>query len=81
MAARLKAAGFAAEDIQLLAPSGNARKGNLIARLHGTGKQRPILLLAHLDVVEARKEDWSPDLDPFKWIERDGLRLWSGLYR
>ena len=73
MAARLKAAGFRAEDVQVLVHPGNARKGNLVARLRGTGKQRPILLLAHLDVVEARKEDWSPDLDPFKWIERDGF--------
>ena len=73
MAARLKAAGFPAEDVQVLVHPGNARKGNLVARLRGTGKQRPILLLAHLDVVEAKKEDWSPDLDPFKWIERDGF--------
>ncbi|MDT4966872.1 MAG: hypothetical protein QOJ64_1609 [Acidobacteriota bacterium] len=73
MAARLKAAGFPAEDVQVLVHPGNARKGNLVARLRGTGKQRPILLLAHLDVVEALKEDWSPDLDPFKWIERDGF--------
>ncbi len=73
MAARLKAAGFPAEDVQVLVHPGNARKGNLVARLRGTGKRRPILLLAHLDVVEAKKEDWSPDLDPFKWIERDGF--------
>ena len=73
MAARLKAAGFPTEDVQVLVHPGNERKGNLIARLRGTGKQRPILLLAHLDVVEARREDWSPDLDPFKWIERDGF--------
>ncbi|MDQ2920819.1 MAG: M20/M25/M40 family metallo-hydrolase [Acidobacteriota bacterium] len=78
MAARLKAAGFPAEDVQVLVPPGNARKGNLVARLRGTGKQRPILLLAHLDVVEARKEDWSPDLDPFKWIERDGFLYGRG---
>ncbi len=71
MAARLKAAGFPAADVQVLTPPDNARKGNLVARLHGTGKQRPILLLAHLDVVEARKADWSPELDPFKLIERD----------
>ncbi len=73
MAARLKAAGFPAVDVQVLVPPGNARKGNLVARLHGTGQQRPLLLLAHLDVVEARKEDWSPELDPFKLLERDGF--------
>ena len=47
-----------------------ARKGNLVARLRGTGARKPILLLAHLDVVPARREDWS--VDPFKLIEKDG---------
>jgi acetylornithine deacetylase/succinyl-diaminopimelate desuccinylase-like protein len=44
----------------------------LVVRLRGRGEGKPILLLAHLDVVEAKKEDWSPDLDPFKLIEKDG---------
>jgi len=69
MAARLRAAGFPEADVQVLGP--NARKGNLVARLRGRGEGRPILLLAHLDVVEARKEDWAPDLDPFVFVERD----------
>jgi acetylornithine deacetylase/succinyl-diaminopimelate desuccinylase-like protein len=68
MAARLRAAGFPAEDIQVLGP--NPRKGNLIARLRGTGNHKPLLLLAHLDVVEALREDWS--FDPFKFFEKDG---------
>lgn len=72
MAARLKAAGFADGDAQVLVHPGNARKGNLVARLRGTGARKPLLLLAHLDVVEARKEDWSDNLDPFKLTERDG---------
>jgi len=72
VAARLRAAGFAADDVQVIVHPGNARKGNVVARLRGTGARKPILLLAHLDVVEAKKEDWSPDLDPFKLIERDG---------
>jgi len=71
MAARLKAAGFPDADVQVLGP--NPRKGNLVARLRGRGTGKPILLLAHLDVVEARKEDWSPDLDPFAFTERDGF--------
>ena len=50
MAARLKAAGFSAADIQVLGP--HPRKGNLVARLRGTGTRKPLLLLAHLDVVE-----------------------------
>jgi acetylornithine deacetylase/succinyl-diaminopimelate desuccinylase-like protein len=68
MAARLKAAGFAASDLQVLGP--DPRKGNLVARLRGTGQQKPLLLLAHLDVVEAKREDWS--VDPFTLLEKDG---------
>ena len=68
MARRLLAAGFPAADVQVLAPA--PRKGNLVARLRGTGARRPILLLAHLDVVEARREDWT--VEPFKLLERDG---------
>ena len=70
MAARLKAAGFPEADVRVLGPNG--RKGNLVARLRGRGTSRPILLLAHLDVVEANKADWSPDIDPFTLLERDG---------
>jgi acetylornithine deacetylase/succinyl-diaminopimelate desuccinylase-like protein len=73
MAARLRAAGFAAEDVRVLVHPGNARKGNLVARFRGTGARRPIALLAHIDVVEARKEDWSDGLDPFKLTEREGF--------
>jgi len=68
MAARLKAAGFPAADVQVLAP--HPRKGNLVARYRGSGGGKPLLLLAHLDVVEARREDWS--FDPFKLTEKDG---------
>ena len=68
MAARLKAAGFPASAVQVLGPQ--PRKGNLVARLPGSGAGRPILLLAHLDVVEAQREDWS--VDPFKFLEREG---------
>jgi acetylornithine deacetylase/succinyl-diaminopimelate desuccinylase-like protein len=69
MAARLKAAGYPEGDVQIVGPG--PRNRNLIARLHGTGARPPILFLAHLDVVEARREDWS--MDPFKLIERDGF--------
>src|SRR4029453_12296764 len=68
MAGRLKAAGFPAADVQVLAP--DPRKGNLVARLRGTGGRKPLLLLAHLDVVEAKREDWS--FDPFTFLEKDG---------
>jgi acetylornithine deacetylase/succinyl-diaminopimelate desuccinylase-like protein len=68
MAARLKAAGMADADIHVFSPA--PRKGNLVARLHGTGARKPILLLAHLDVVPASREDWS--VDPFKLTAKDG---------
>jgi acetylornithine deacetylase/succinyl-diaminopimelate desuccinylase-like protein len=68
MAARLRAAGLEAADVQVLGP--DPRKGNLVARLRGTGQRRPLLLLAHLDVVEARREDWS--FDPFVFREEGG---------
>jgi len=68
MAERLKAAGFPAADVQVLGP--DPRKGNLVARYRGTGARRPLLLLAHLDVVEARREDWTTD--PFTFVEQDG---------
>ena len=68
MAQRLLDAGFAKEDVQILGP--NDRKGNLVARLHGTGRAKPILFIGHLDVVEAKRSDWTTD--PFQFVEKDG---------
>jgi acetylornithine deacetylase/succinyl-diaminopimelate desuccinylase-like protein len=70
MAKRLLDAGFAAKDVQVLGP--NERKGNLVARLRGMGAGglKPILIIGHLDVVEARREDWTTD--PFQFVEKDG---------
>jgi acetylornithine deacetylase/succinyl-diaminopimelate desuccinylase-like protein len=68
MAARFKAAGFPDADVRVLGPS--AKKGNLVVRYRGIGAKRPMILLAHLDVVEAKREDWS--LDPFVLTEKDG---------
>jgi len=67
-AARLKAAGFPDSDIAL----GGAidKKGNIVVRYHGTGARKPLLLLAHTDVVEAKREDWT--LDPFVLTEKEG---------
>src|SRR3954464_12768178 len=75
MAARLRGAGFPASDVQVLVPA-NPKKGNLVARLHGSGKEKPLLLLAHLDVVEAKREDWS--MDPFVLTEKDGYYYGRG---
>jgi acetylornithine deacetylase/succinyl-diaminopimelate desuccinylase-like protein len=74
MADRLRTAGFSDDDIKVLGP--HPRKGNLVARLRGTGERRPLLLLAHIDVVEARREDWS--FDPFKFLEKDGYYYGRG---
>src|SRR6202795_4594914 len=68
MAARLRAGGFADADVHAFSPG--PRKGNLVARLRGTGARKPILLVAHIDVVPAPREDWSTD--PFKLVEQDG---------
>jgi acetylornithine deacetylase/succinyl-diaminopimelate desuccinylase-like protein len=68
MAARLRTAGFPSADVQMLVPE--PRHGNLVARLRGNGGKKPLILLAHLDVVEARREDWSTD--PFKLVETGG---------
>ncbi len=69
VAARLLAAGFPTADVQVLVP--HPKKGNLVARLRGSGEEPPILLLGHLDVVEARREDWS--VDPFRFLEKNGF--------
>lgn len=68
MAKRLLDAGYPEKDIHLAGP--DPRKKNLVVRLRGTGQRAPILFIGHLDVVEARREDWS--MDPFTFIEQDG---------
>jgi acetylornithine deacetylase/succinyl-diaminopimelate desuccinylase-like protein len=72
IAARFRAAGFPAADVFVGGPQ--PAKGNLVVRYRGRGAsgRKPILLMAHLDVVDAKKEDWSPDLDPFRFTEKDG---------
>ncbi len=69
MGKRLLDAGFPAGDVQVL--SSGPRKGNLVARLRGAGAKKPMLLMAHMDVVEARREDWA--FDPFTLQEADGF--------
>jgi acetylornithine deacetylase/succinyl-diaminopimelate desuccinylase-like protein len=70
MAKRLLDAGFAKADVAVLGP--NDRKGNMVARYRGRPgtKLKPILIIGHTDVVEARREDWSTD--PFKFVEKEG---------
>ncbi|HYL70068.1 MAG TPA: M20/M25/M40 family metallo-hydrolase [Candidatus Dormibacteraeota bacterium] len=74
LAQRFRDAGFPAADLALLGP--DERKKNLVVRLHGSGAHRPVLLIGHLDVVEARREDWTTD--PYKLVEKDGYYYGRG---
>src|SRR5215467_993719 len=69
MAKRLRDAGFPENDVIVMGP--NSRKGNMIARLHGTGAHKPVLLIGHLDVVEAKRSHWTTS--PFPFIQKDWL--------
>jgi acetylornithine deacetylase/succinyl-diaminopimelate desuccinylase-like protein len=69
MALRLRAGGFADKDIALI-EGAHPKRGNLVVRLRGSGAHRPVLIIGHLDVVEARRDDWS--FDPFVFTEKDG---------
>jgi acetylornithine deacetylase/succinyl-diaminopimelate desuccinylase-like protein len=69
---RLKAAGFGADDLQVVIPDGKPDDGNIVARIHAKNPaKKGVLLLAHIDVVDARREDW--ERDPFKLIEENGF--------
>ena len=74
MAKRLRDAGYPTEDIVLMGPE--PRHGNMVARLHGTGAHKPVLLIGHLDVVEAKRSDRTTD--PFQFIEKDGYYYGRG---
>ena len=77
MAKRFKDAGIPDSDVFVGGP--RPEKYNVVARIHGRNSSRkPLILLAHLDVVEAVKTDWSPDLDPFVFTERDGYYYGRG---
>jgi len=66
----LMEAGFSASDVVLVAPTDHPTKGNVVVRYHGKGSAKPVLFLGHLDVVDAKSEDWS--VEPFKLTEKDG---------
>ncbi len=72
MAAHLKAAGFPDSDVKVVVPPDRPKDGNLVAWINGSDTAlKPVLLLAHIDVVEAKREDWKRD--PFKLVEEDGF--------
>src|SRR5581483_8415119 len=64
-------AGFPASDVTFIAPPDHPTKGNVVVRYRGKGRARPVLFLGHLDVVEAKAEDWT--FDPFIFSEKDGF--------
>ncbi|MGC1785059.1 MAG: M20/M25/M40 family metallo-hydrolase [Acidobacteriaceae bacterium] len=68
MEKRFLDAGFSPSDIHLIGP--NEQNQNLVVRYRGTGRYKPILLIGHLDVVQALRKDWSTD--PFQFVEKDG---------
>jgi acetylornithine deacetylase/succinyl-diaminopimelate desuccinylase-like protein len=74
MAQRLRDGGFPDSDIHVLGATDRTK--NLVVRLRGTGKKKPILLIGHLDVVEARREDWTTD--PFQFVVKDGYYYGRG---
>jgi len=77
MAARLKTAGYRDEDLHVFVPKGHPKEGGLTAELHGSDSTaKAILMLAHVDVVEAKREDWTRD--PFTLIEEDGYSYGRG---
>jgi acetylornithine deacetylase/succinyl-diaminopimelate desuccinylase-like protein len=78
LAARLRAAGFAPEDVTLIAPADHPTKRNVVIQLRGQGKGKPLLFIGHLDVVEAKREDWS--VDPFVLTAKDGYFYGRGTF-
>jgi acetylornithine deacetylase/succinyl-diaminopimelate desuccinylase-like protein len=70
LARRFRDAGYAEADVRELAPADHPEKGNVVVRLRGKGGAKPVLYIMHLDVVAAKREDWTSD--PFKLTERDG---------
>ena len=77
MAAKLSAAGFPRNQVHLFATADHPKEGGLVAVYPGSSQTlRPILLLAHIDVVEAKREDWTRD--PFKLIEENGYFFGRG---
>jgi acetylornithine deacetylase/succinyl-diaminopimelate desuccinylase-like protein len=71
MLVHLRNAGYSESDAQVIIPEGAPEDGNLVAVLRGSSRQRAVLLLAHIDVVDARREDW--ERDPFTLVEENGF--------
>jgi acetylornithine deacetylase/succinyl-diaminopimelate desuccinylase-like protein len=68
----LKAGGFSDSEINVVPETKYPRQVNVIVRIKGKGRGKPVMWICHMDVVDAKKEDWTPGLDPFKFTEKDG---------
>lgn len=77
IADRLAKAGFAEDSVQVLAPPDRSSRANVVARLQGSGRDKPLLVIGHIDVVEAPREGWS--VDPFKLTEKNGFFYGRGV--
>ena len=68
----LKAGGFTDSEIHVVPETKYPRQVNVAVRIKGKGKGKPVMWICHMDVVDAKKEDWTPGLDPYKFTEKDG---------
>ena len=77
IAHRLTQSGFSANDVQVLAPEDQPSRANVVVRLRGSRRAEPLLIIGHIDVVEAPRETWS--VDPFRLTEKDGFFYGRGV--
>ena len=68
----LRANGFADSEISVVPETKYPKQVNVVVRLKGKGHGKPVMWICHMDVVDAKKEDWTPGLDPYKFTEKDG---------
>ncbi|HEY1962306.1 MAG TPA: M20/M25/M40 family metallo-hydrolase [Rhizomicrobium sp.] len=74
----LKANGFTDSEIHVVPETKYPKQVNVVVRLKGKGKGKPVMWICHMDVVDAKKEDWTPGLDPYKFTEKDGYYYGRG---
>jgi acetylornithine deacetylase/succinyl-diaminopimelate desuccinylase-like protein len=68
----LKAGGFTDSEVHVVPETKYPHQVNVAVRIKGKGKGKPVMWICHMDVVDAKKEDWTPGLDPYKFTEKDG---------
>jgi acetylornithine deacetylase/succinyl-diaminopimelate desuccinylase-like protein len=68
----LKAGGFTDSEINVVPETKYPKQVNVVVRIKGKGQGKPVMWICHMDVVDAKKEDWTPGLDPYKFTEKDG---------